>query len=211
MSPTPKTGNIVASALATPPVLRDASDIAILEATLRCLTRYGIERMTVEDVARTAGVGRATVFRRFESKDTLIREALALELQRLISEFETKAKSFDDPYNRLFELSVETVRLIRTHPVARRLVEDETALPLHRDPRVAEFQLVGLRRDISQAAKDLGVKVDARAMAELLMRFFGSLWIAPDIGLGVDNEAHIRTMIAILLAPLRPQKRDATG
>ncbi len=202
MSPIPEARNIVAGALSTPPIDGDSSDFAILEATIRCLTRYGMDRMTVEDVARAAGVGRATVFRRFESKDDLIRQAFALELQRLVAEFGSKGAAFDDPFERLVELTVDMVRVIRTHPVAQRLVEDDNALPLQRDPRISAFQLEAVQRMLSQTAEELDVEIDTTVPAELLLRFFASMWMTPDIGTGADDEAVTRQMVQILLAPL---------
>ncbi len=44
---------------------RDVTSAAILEAGARCLGRWGIAKTTVEDVAREAGVSRATVYRYF--------------------------------------------------------------------------------------------------------------------------------------------------
>jgi len=206
MRPTPKAGNLVAGALFMAPVERDGTDIAILEATLRCLTRFGLNRMTVEDVAKAAGVGRATVFRRFESKDEMIRQAFALELRRLVEEFGAKADAIHDPYDRMVELSVETVAVIRTHPVARRLVEDGDALSLHRDPRIAEFQLLSLKSQLDGIARRTGSQADTAIVAELLMRFFGSVWLAPEISPAVDDPAKVRRMITTLLAPLAPDR-----
>ncbi|EKF23222.1 bacterial regulatory s, tetR family protein [Mycolicibacterium hassiacum DSM 44199] len=203
MSPTSKAGHIVAEALTARPLERDTSDTAILEATLRCLTRYGMDRMTVDDVARAAGVGRATVFRRFESKDDLIRQAIARELRRLTKEFIAKAGAIDDPYQRVVELSMEMVRIVRTHPVGRRLVEDESALGLYADPRIAKYQRTGVKRMLDRAAEQLGVTADTEAMAELLVRFYGSVWLAPEISPVLDED-RVRRMITIILAPLAP-------
>lgn len=211
MSPTPQASSIVAGALYTSPVERDATDIAILEAALRCLTRYGLQRMTVEDVARTAKVGRATVFRRFESKDDLIQQALARELQRVVDDFGAKGDAFDNPYERLVELSVETVRVIRSHPVARRLVDDDDALALHNDPRIAQFQLIGLKAHLDNVAEELGVTADTQTMAELLLRFFGSVWLSPEIGPAVRDPDEARKLITILLAPLAPGDRESSN
>lgn len=44
---------------------RDVTSAAILEAGTRCLSRWGIGKTTMEDVAREAGVSRATVYRYF--------------------------------------------------------------------------------------------------------------------------------------------------
>ena len=49
----------------------------ILAATEECLGRYGLAKTTVDDVARTAGLARATVYRHFpQGKDQVIAEGI---------------------------------------------------------------------------------------------------------------------------------------
>ncbi|MBV9252708.1 MAG: helix-turn-helix transcriptional regulator, partial [Actinobacteria bacterium] len=56
---------------------RPALDQRILDATLRCIGRWGVAKTTLEDVAREAGCSRATVYRAVPGgKDGLI-EAVA--------------------------------------------------------------------------------------------------------------------------------------
>jgi AcrR family transcriptional regulator len=50
--------------------------VAILEATLELLAERGLAALTIEGVAARAGVGKATVYRRWTSKTELVREAL---------------------------------------------------------------------------------------------------------------------------------------
>jgi AcrR family transcriptional regulator len=47
------------------------TDERIIEAAAELLRQRGFERMTVDDVAARAGVGKATVYRRWPSKDDL--------------------------------------------------------------------------------------------------------------------------------------------
>jgi AcrR family transcriptional regulator len=47
------------------------TDLRIVDAAADLLRRRGFERMTVDDVAAQAGVGKATVYRRWPSKDDL--------------------------------------------------------------------------------------------------------------------------------------------
>lgn len=47
------------------------TDVRIIEAAASLLRTRGFERMTVDDVAARAGVGKATVYRRWPSKDDL--------------------------------------------------------------------------------------------------------------------------------------------
>jgi AcrR family transcriptional regulator len=49
---------------------------AILKATLELQAGEGIEGMSIEDVAARAGVGEATIYRRWASKDDLIIDAI---------------------------------------------------------------------------------------------------------------------------------------
>jgi AcrR family transcriptional regulator len=50
---------------------------AILDATLALLAEKGYERLTVEDVATAAGVGKATIYRRWPAKVSLVIAAYA--------------------------------------------------------------------------------------------------------------------------------------
>lgn len=57
---------------------RDSSvDKTVLEATVDRLTRDGYQRMSIDDVARDAGVTRPTVYRRWPSKEKLAIAAVA--------------------------------------------------------------------------------------------------------------------------------------
>lgn len=47
------------------------TDSKILSAAVERMSRHGYERMTIDDVARDAGVTRPTVYRRWASKDEL--------------------------------------------------------------------------------------------------------------------------------------------
>lgn len=57
---------------------RDATrDAAILDATIDTLGEVGFERLTMDMVALRAGAGKATVYRRWASKEALILDAVA--------------------------------------------------------------------------------------------------------------------------------------
>jgi AcrR family transcriptional regulator len=54
-----------------------AADQAILDATTRLLIEGGFRRLSVDAVATRAGVGKATIYRRWRSKSELLRATLA--------------------------------------------------------------------------------------------------------------------------------------
>jgi AcrR family transcriptional regulator len=58
-------------------------DEAITDATLALLNERGFAAMTMEEVARRAGVGKPTIYRRFPSKAALVAAVIALQLPEL--------------------------------------------------------------------------------------------------------------------------------
>ena len=54
------------------------ADQAILRATLEELAEVGIEAMSIEGVAARAGVGKTTIYRRWPSKEELIKAAVGV-------------------------------------------------------------------------------------------------------------------------------------
>jgi AcrR family transcriptional regulator len=57
----------------------DQSQQAILDATRELLEERGFVDLTIEEVARRAGAGKSTIYRRWPTKGTLVFEAFALE------------------------------------------------------------------------------------------------------------------------------------
>jgi AcrR family transcriptional regulator len=53
------------------------ADTAIIDATLELIVTGGIDGLSVESVAARAGVGKATIYRRWANKDELVEDALA--------------------------------------------------------------------------------------------------------------------------------------
>jgi AcrR family transcriptional regulator len=52
-------------------------DPAILDAALNALSEHGYDRTSMDDVASRAGVGKAAIYRRWSSKETMVAEAIA--------------------------------------------------------------------------------------------------------------------------------------
>ncbi len=69
----------------------------ILDATLRAISRVGVSGVTLDDVARDAGCGRATVYRTFPGgRDEVIQQAALAELQRYSLEVGAALDATDD-------------------------------------------------------------------------------------------------------------------
>lgn len=88
----------------------DPADARLYEAVLTALGRYGSRAITMAAVATASGVSRATLFRRFGSKDTMLERAIAYALDRMQTEVSAIFTSVDDPADRIVETFVGCVR-----------------------------------------------------------------------------------------------------
>jgi AcrR family transcriptional regulator len=178
----------------------DDTDAAIMRATLVCLGRNGTSRMSMADIAAEAGVGRATVFRRFETKNDLLRCAFAWELENFLREFHVATRTMSDPAERTAEWFVQAIRIVRTHPVARRIVADGNALAIMSDPQVTTMLLQAIDTQLRLTVDSVRTDVDLRTASELVARFFVSTWLVPDLGDATATDEGVRRIAASMLA-----------
>ena len=62
---------------------KEAVKDAILDATDRLLARYGYRKMTVEDIAVEAGIGKGTIYLHFSSKEEVVLSHIDRIVERL--------------------------------------------------------------------------------------------------------------------------------
>lgn len=65
---------------------------AILDATDRLLARYGYRKMTIDDLAREAGIGKGTVYLYFPSKE----EIALSHIDRIVERLKTKLQEITE-------------------------------------------------------------------------------------------------------------------
>ena len=73
---------------------RDAATIkdSILDATDRQLARYGYRKMTVEDIALEAGIGKGTIYLHFSSKEDVVLS----HIDRIVDRLEDRLREIAD-------------------------------------------------------------------------------------------------------------------
>ena len=72
---------------------KEAVKDAILDATDRLLARYGYRKMTVEDIAVEAGIGKGTIYLHFSSKEEVVLSHIDRIVERLNSRLKEIARS----------------------------------------------------------------------------------------------------------------------
>jgi AcrR family transcriptional regulator len=200
-------------ALAFDPDVRTSEDAVsgqVLDAALALAAASGLRNLTMDDVARRAGVGRMTVYRRFGSKAALVDALAVRECRRclsIISRALDPQAGFLDSSVTLF---ITVLRVIREHPLLARLarVEPEAFLSeLTKDGSaiflmVREF-LVGLVAEGQRRGELL--PGDPAVLAEMGLRLGLSFVLMPDSVLPLEDERATRAAVRQLLEPLLPQ------
>jgi AcrR family transcriptional regulator len=186
----------------------DATSERILDAALELAAASGIRHLTMEDVARRAGVGRVTVYRRFGDRQKLI-EALAVREARRCLAILDAATSPDQPMvDQVAEGFVASLRLLREHPLLSRLVqfEPEALLDSMAADRAAIFNLARTylagRLAASKSAPGSRADIDVDHAAEILVRLMFSFALIRDTDLPVDDSDEAREVARRLLAPI---------
>ncbi len=94
----------------------------VLEAALRCLESSDYQRVSMETIAREANVGRATMYRHFESRDDVLIGVVLSETRRVLGGLVPTARAQPDLASSLVELVALVVESGPNEPTIAALV-----------------------------------------------------------------------------------------
>lgn len=97
--------------------------VQILEAAIDCVKKWGIERVSLNDIAYEAKVARSTVYSYYRNKDDVVRAALLWSAYSFGEKLFEYAFSFDSPEQRLIEAIVHALDILPNEP-AMALISD---------------------------------------------------------------------------------------
>jgi AcrR family transcriptional regulator len=108
---------------------REAVRLALLTAAERCFGQFGIAKTTMEDIARSAGVSRATVYRYFADREALVLASVIRRARSDIPRARRHLERFGAFGDKIVEGLVRNVERGRRDPVVQLLVNsDQPAL-----------------------------------------------------------------------------------
>ena len=145
----------------------DAAAEAILDAALVEFDRHGIRKVSLDDVARRAGVSRTTIYRRFANRDELIAAVMDRENARLFADIADELKDARPQSNYYVEAFTSAILRSRRHRVLNRMIVDEPALTL--DLARRHYRAATRIEQALQAALPPGFadRIGQRAVSEL--------------------------------------------
>jgi len=187
-----------------------ATQERILQAAGRLFLEHGYESTTVADVAREAGVSRATVFWHFSDKPSLFREAFA----RLLVPFHAALQrdlSHLEPRKRLRErVALYDAFVTQRRSVIRGFMRWAIESPEFRDSIVATLMTLHRRYTTVLAgtlAEILPPQEDAEALAGALMAMLDGNLLLTVFDPTPDGESGRRASVEALLDVL-PLRRE---
>jgi AcrR family transcriptional regulator len=177
---------------------------ALLDATSALLAQRGAGGWSVEDAAAGAGVGRATVYRRFTGREQLIAETIRRDARRFfaaISESVASVPGLEDQVVAGFATGVELARrsalgtLLRRDPAAALSLLSSAPLLAY-----ATRALTDLYDQVTATWPDRAAPARVEAVAEVLVRLGLSFVLVP--GPRADEPERARAHLEAVLRPL---------
>ena len=188
--------------------------IRILEAAKICCERWGIAKVSVDDIAAEAGVSRATLYRMYPGGKDVVFDALRV---RELEEFFATLKAGVEGTDTLEDLLVRTV-VVATEELR---ADEHLALMLMSEPgdTLSQLTVQGLPRIIRMASLFLAPLVDryldradAAKLVDLLARLVISYFLAPSEHVDFGDPQSARTFITTQILPtFQPARSSSSG
>ena len=172
------------------PAARLDTTARILDAAFGCVANLGLARMTMDDVARRAGLSRQTIYRYFASRDLLIMALVLREEEKFLDGIRAAFAADPDLERALSDGVLFCLRFAREHPLLDRLLATDPATLL-------PYLTTKAGPMITRAREVMTSLVSSKA------------WVRTD-ALESATDAMVRTVISYAMTPPdRPAKQVA--
>lgn len=184
----------------------DGTDAKILDAALALFAEVGIRRTSTDDIAKRAGVNRATLYRRLGAKDHIVRQAILRETARVLGEIAEQLQPFTDVAERITAGFAITVNALRTNRILEKalavdLEETLAAITVDADD-VLTLATEFVSGQIVSARGEGELSTDATDMAAILVRLIHSLILTRGAPPRLTTDTELRDFAARNLVPL---------
>jgi AcrR family transcriptional regulator len=181
----------------------DTAEARLVAAALRCIARWGVAKTTADDIAREAGVSRATLYRAFPGgRDVVLAAVLRHEVGRFFATVSSELDRADSLEDLLVCGFVEADTFLRNHAALRYLIvhEPDRLLPGSTLERLS--RVVALAAGFAEPHLARFVPADrARSSAELVTRLAISFALVPSTTVDLGDAASVRHFIRTHVLP----------
>ncbi len=188
---------------AAPDATVSPNRLRLVDATLVCLARYGVAKLTVDDLAREAGLSRATVYRTFPGgRDEILQAVVDTEASRFFSALAVRLGGADNLESALVGAISEATARLEEHEALGFLIEHEPELVLTHLAFSGGDQVLAAMSDFVAPflARWMTPEAAGRA-AEWVIRIVLSYVMSPSDSLSLSDEAAVSNLVATLILP----------
>lgn len=190
-----------------------AGDRGVLAAALVCLGRWGVAKTTLDDIARQAGVSRATVYRLFPGgKDTVLDAIVADELARFAGGLADRLAGTDDLEALLVTGITFSSCSLSGHAALQYLLahEPEQVLPHVSFGRFDVVLAAASRLVAPHLARFVGEESALRT-GEWVTRLVLSYTMSPSPSYDFTEEGSVRAFVRAYVLPGLPDRTDSAA
>jgi AcrR family transcriptional regulator len=106
------------------------ADDLLLDAAMECVLAVGVRRTTLSDVARTAGVSRMTLYRRFPDVRGMLSSLITREFGKILTAANEAATAETTARGQLVVAAVHTIRALAANPLMHAVIERDAEMLL---------------------------------------------------------------------------------
>lgn len=192
-------------------------DVSLLDAATRRFVAVGIAKTTMEDIAREAGAGKATLYRYFPNKTAVVQALVERENERFARQLRRAAEGAPTAADKVESAFVAALAFLRTHPMLNKSLREEPDVLLPyltlRSGPITQSGMVLFTEVIRDGVASGEFRpVNPEWAAETLFRLVLSFFTLPVLAIRVDDAGQVREYARGLVAGgllARPQ-REAT-
>ncbi|HWC34812.1 MAG TPA: TetR/AcrR family transcriptional regulator [Mycobacteriales bacterium] len=161
----------------------DARD-RVVAAAEECFAQYGVAKTTVEDVARRAGLSRASVYRHFPGgRDEIVLAALLASAHQFLPQLPARLRTARSLGESVVELIMSAVSWMRSEPWRAALLAAPLSRPLDAADAQAPYALCSaFIEPYFGAAREAGLvraEITLDDAVEFVVRIIHSLLVVP--------------------------------
>jgi AcrR family transcriptional regulator len=181
----------------------ETNRVRIIDATLSCLARQGTGKTTVDDIARRAGLSRATVYRVFPGgRDEVLRAVVDTEIARLFSSLGVRLGEASALSDALVGGIVVASRWLRDHQALAYVVDHEPETVLgHLAFDESDQLLAAASGFLSPFLARWMRPAEAERVAEWAVRIVLSYAISPSPSMDPCDAAQTERMVSMFVLP----------
>ena len=180
-----------------------------MDGMLECISRWGVAKTTADDIARAAGVSRATLYRAFPGgKDVALEALLRHELARFFAHVDGSLRAADTLEDLLVVGAMEAAEFLFGHDALGYVLQHEPerifpVVAMHRMNSGLAIATAFLAPHLSRFVPDAS---RAHEGAEVVVRLLLSYTVDPSPSLDLTDPESVRRFVRTFVLPVLTSK-----